>query len=93
MSYTPTEQQIEKAAERLYAQDLRRKLPTSRPTWENLEEWARARYIEDARALLVAVAPSIAAGALRDAAAEIRPSVHAGRLLHLADQIEQKDRA
>jgi len=113
MTYTPTEQQIEKAAFAVFAVGLDLSDPKQRQLAE--AAWAdmggsgmdgeRAMIEADARAVLVAVGPSIAAGALRGAAdpkAATWPRGMYGSpddmfsrrdLLNRADQIEQEDRA
>ena len=79
MSWTPTDEQVEKAA-RALAYNMTNGLLTE----------AEDQDRDVARAVLIAVGPMIAAQALRDGAAEIRPSVHAGRLLDIADTIEKE---
>ncbi len=65
MTYTPTDEQIEKAAAGLFDEGVRRcPEQLDEKTWTELvERWPDLAHLfrEDARAVLVAVGPSIAA--------------------------------
>jgi hypothetical protein len=88
MTYTPTDEQVKRGAAELMRDD---------PEYEN-GTYGPADYEAMARAVLVAVGPSIAAQALRDAAGDTAQDDsgaddwYASWLNDRADQIEQEAR-
>lgn len=94
--WTPTDEQVEKAARYGHSFDQQIAMEFGHQTelipFESLPQWAQDTHRDKARAQLVAVGPHIAAQALRDAAGSHRPACAEG-LLQRADTIEQKEAA
>lgn len=87
MSWTPTDGQVRNLAIFLW-----RRWNPNGPTWAQTNQASRDEAMEEARAVLVAVGPHIAARALRDAAVALRatgPTAPA-LLTARADQIEKE---
>jgi hypothetical protein len=85
MSWTPTDEQVEKAARVRFHQ--------AQGEGEAWEEWGTSwhhLYRTEARAVLVAVGPMIAARALRDAAERTYHAACAAGLANDADTIEKE---
>ena len=96
MSDLITDAMVEAAAKELYEQWVSRdNLRVSfAPVWGRLGSFRKSEWLQDARIALEAVAPAIAAKAMRDAANEYNPGVidrsYLERYLqNLADRIER----
>lgn len=97
MSWTPTDAQVRNLAIFLW-----RRWNPNGPTWAQTNQSSRDEALEEARAVLVAVGPMIAASALRDAADPRSATWPRGMygspddmfarrdLLNRADQIEEE---
>jgi len=75
MSWTPTDEQVEKAARAGFEFDERVRVEFGHQeeplSFDDLPGWGQQTHREKARAVLVAVGPMIAAQALRDAAEDM----------------------
>jgi hypothetical protein len=85
MSWTSTDGQVRNLAKFLW-----RRWNPNGPTWAETNQASRDEAVEEARAVLVAAGPTIAAQALRDAAGRTYHAACAAGLANDADRIEKE---